>query len=319
MSRTGKLFNLESWKAFYHAAMEGSMNKASVELGSDVSTISRRIEALENALGYSLLIRKSKCCVLTAEGQIALKAIAPLLLQFSTTIQGLTEKQNSIQGKITFGVTAGLAPMVVSWTSQFQELYPEVTIELHSTPSDPSERITTSDDLAILVSDTESVCYGAKELGRVPTYICASPKYLKKFGTPKKIEDLSMHRIVINSAWMCPSLIYDPNTLEAQAHPTGLRFRVDEMEALRDAAIGEVGIVLGLPKYLFDPEEKRGNLIRLYAPKETMSLRFWMVTPYRSSMPLRVELLAEFIRAQWKKGIGEFVPIGQCCQLSSRS
>ena len=47
----------------------------------------------------------------------------------------------------------------------------------------------------------------------------------------KKIEDLSMHRIVINSAWMCPSLIYDPNTFEAQAHPTGLRFRVDEMEA----------------------------------------------------------------------------------------
>ncbi len=139
----------------------------------------------------------------------------------------------------------------------FKSSYPEVTIELHSTPSDPSERITTSDDLAILVSDTESVCYGAKELGRVPTYICASPKYILRNSERRKIEDLSMHRIVINSAWMCPSLIYDPNTLEAQAHPTGLRFRVDEMEALRDAAIGEVGIVLGLPKYLFDPEEKR--------------------------------------------------------------
>ena len=77
--------------------------------------------------------------------------------------------------------------MVVSWTSQFQELYPEVTIELHSTPSDPSERITTSDDLAILVSDTESVCYGAKELGRVPTYICASPKYILRNSERRKI------------------------------------------------------------------------------------------------------------------------------------
>ncbi len=113
--------------------------------------------------------------------------------------------------------------MVVSWTSQFQELYPEVTIELHSTPSDPSEkRITTSDDLAILVSDTESVCYGAKSWDVFLLISVPRQKYLKKFGTPKKIEDLSMHRIVINSAWMCPSFDFmTPNTLGSASSSNG--------------------------------------------------------------------------------------------------
>ncbi len=108
--------------------------------------------------------------------------------------------------------------------------------------------------------------------------------------------------------------------MEAQAHPTGLRFRVDEMEALRDAAIGEVGIVLGLPKYLFDPEEKkRESCQTLMLPKRLCLFVFGWSRLIGLQCLLRVELLAEFIRAQWKKGIGEFVPIGQCCQLSSRS
>jgi DNA-binding transcriptional LysR family regulator len=47
----GALFNLEAWKAFNMVAMKGSMNKAAAELLSDVSTVSRRIDALEKELG----------------------------------------------------------------------------------------------------------------------------------------------------------------------------------------------------------------------------------------------------------------------------
>jgi DNA-binding transcriptional LysR family regulator len=312
----GALFNLEAWKAFNMVAMKGSMNKAAAELLSDVSTVSRRIDALEKELGYPLFIRKARCCLLTREGERALKEIAPLLLQFSVSIQGLQDEGDAVQGIVNVNASAGLAQVLIPWLAEFQDRYPAVTVQLNLSTS-PTTTNNKSDISIFCLQDGEA---GPDDisLGKVPTYICASPAYLQSHRPIKNIDDLRNHRILINSLWMCPSLIYDPVAKAAYSHETGKRFRVNSMSALADAALAGVGVAIGLPEYLAREPLAAGRLVRLFAPMEALALHFWIRRPSAEAAPARIQLLIKFIEEKWKEFGPKSEPCGECCVLKSR-
>lgn len=308
-----KLYDPGIWQAFLSVAMVGSMNKASFDLEVDVSTVSRRIDFLEASLGYKLFIRKSRQCILTTEGEAALKKIAPIMLQFTTTVQGINETPDTIQGTVRVKISCGLTSLVMGWLAEFQSLYPNVMVEV-GTFTGQSQPVDNC-DLAIIASQMEQIDVDAINLGRVSTFICASKTYLSEHGPICKIQDLENHRIVINSAWACPSLIYDPLYNNAYHHGSAQRFRVDSMTALKEAALEGIGVVIGLPRYLCDKEIKAGKLVRLFEPMESLSLHFFLVTPYKNLRPLRVEKCVDFLRRKWVEGMPYDNPIGRCCVL----
>jgi DNA-binding transcriptional LysR family regulator len=70
-----------SWdelKLFLAVAVHGSMNRAAVMLGQSQPTISRRLKALERALGVALVERSANSVVLTPAGKMVLEAAKPM-------------------------------------------------------------------------------------------------------------------------------------------------------------------------------------------------------------------------------------------------
>ncbi len=71
--------NYELYKVFYHVAKSRSFSEAGAELYISQSAVSQSIRALENQLGQTLFLRKSKRISLTQEGEMLMKHIEPAI------------------------------------------------------------------------------------------------------------------------------------------------------------------------------------------------------------------------------------------------
>ena len=60
--------NIKKYEAFVRAVELGSLSKAAEELGYTQSGISHMMQALENEVGFPLLVRSSSGIQLNAEG-----------------------------------------------------------------------------------------------------------------------------------------------------------------------------------------------------------------------------------------------------------
>jgi DNA-binding transcriptional LysR family regulator len=263
-----------------------------------------------------LFIRKSHCCTLTKEGEAVIKEIVPILMQFSISVQGLRDEGSEIQGFVTVNASAGLGPMLMPWLAEFQDRYPAVIVQLNLSAAPVAPR--NKSEISIFPLQAGESGSSDVSLGKVPTYICASPEYLKIHAPIRSIDDLRNHRILINSLWMCPSLIYDPVAKAAYSHESGKRFRVNSMSALADAVLAGAGVAIGLPEYLAREPLAAGRLVRLFAPMEALALHFWIRRPSAEAAPARIQLLIKFIEEKWKEFGPKSEPCGECCVLKSR-
>lgn len=314
-----KIDDIVTWKIFMAVANFGSMNKAAKKLRIDVSSVSRRIESLELALGNKLFDRQARNCVLTAEGEHVIKTVAPILLQFSAAVDGLFDNIEDAQGKIKVSAPDCLMDQMLDWMSEFQAKHPHTMVEVGLTNGATVDLLGGEYDLVIGMQQGNETFGQCFDLGPMPSYICASPDYIKYNGIVESLEDFKNHCVVINSTWMCPSLLYDPATQGAFAHDSGRRFRVENMVALKAAAVKGIGVVIGLPKSMCEREFADGSLVRLMAPMEGLSLHFYGATLNRGPMPPRIKTLVSWIQKKWQENFTvESDPVGRCCSLGLR-
>jgi len=180
---------------------------------------------------------------------------------------------------VSFGM-AWLAPRI----AEFVDRFPEIRIELLVSDADLDISMREA-DLAIRFESREHPELVRKRLTTIRFYPWAAPAYVRKFGTPKRAEDLDGHRLI---AYIRP----DPSDDRAYNWPLWARRRnknprqpylqTDNLYAAFQAVRSGLGIAV-LPEYYAwdDPELvevlPKLNLYRrevsfLYAP-ELRSLR----------------------------------------------
>lgn len=315
-----KIDDMLAWKIFMAVANFGSMNKAAKKLGMDVSSVSRRIDALESQLGYALFSREARACELTIDGQHVIKEIAPVLLQLTAVLEGLLDDADHVQGKVKISVPDSLTEYFLRWMAEFQDQYPQLMVEVGVCNGACAELLGKEYDLVVGMEYDKLSLGKIFDLGPIPSYICATPAYIEKNGTLKDIEDFKDHRVLINSTWMCPSLIYDPLTKGALAHETGRRFRVTSMTVLKEATMAGIGVAIGLPASLCDTEITEGKLVRLMTPMEGLSLHFYGAVLNQEVTPPRLVKLMQWIQHCWQREFGNYQdPAGRCCALGLKS
>ena len=99
----------------------------------------------------------------------------------------------------------------------------------------------------------------ARHLAPIRRFLCASPDYLNQHGTPQTVGELNAHQCLAYS-WQ---LIWRFNTPEGKNEiRVGSRFRANNVDALRAAALQGLGIAL-LPSYVIGPDLASGRLLRV--------------------------------------------------------
>src|SRR5215475_13469093 len=184
-------------RVFHAVAEAGSFTHAGDTLNLSQSAVSRQISALEEALQVPLFHRHARGLILTEQGEALNRTVREVFAKLAITEALLTESKEKPAGRLKVTTTMAfgsiwLAPRLHA----FLEKYPDVSIQLLLDDSDLDLAMREA-DVAIRMHAPKQPDLVQRHLMAIEWRVCASPEYLKKFGTPAKAEDLDNHRLIL--------------------------------------------------------------------------------------------------------------------------
>jgi DNA-binding transcriptional LysR family regulator len=184
-----------SLNLFARVARTGSFSRAAKEAGLSQPSASRLIRQLETEVGATLFTRSTRAVVLTEAG-------ADFLVKVESILSALEEAEyaargtGELRGNLRIGVGGSFATReLIPRMSEFVNKHPALHVELLIDDA-RQDLVSEAVDVALrfgALGDTSAV---ARRLAVVPTFVAASPEYLKRAGTPKRPADLVDHAII---------------------------------------------------------------------------------------------------------------------------
>lgn len=174
-------------KGFAAAARAAGMSPASV---------TTKINRLEEHYGVRLLNRTTRRVALTEEGKRFYEHCLRILSEIEEAEEQLVSGKNALCGSLKVSAPVDLGQQYIApLLATFSETHPGLSIELELTDG-MINLIEDGFDIGIrfgVLTDNRMV---ARKLSKNNRVVCASPEYLKKYGTPNTPEALSEHRCI---------------------------------------------------------------------------------------------------------------------------
>jgi DNA-binding transcriptional LysR family regulator len=283
-------------RVFHAVAEAGSFTHAGDTLNLSQSAVSRQISALEEALQVPLFHRHARGLILTEQGESLNRTVREVFAKLAMTEALLTESKEKPVGRLKVTTTVGfgsswLAPRLAS----FLDKYPDVSIQLLLDDSDLDLAMREA-DVAIRMHPPKQPDLVQRHLMAIEWRVCASPDYLKKFGTPTKAEELDNHRLILFGAYHPP--VQDIDWLAEAGRRAGSprkgQLEVNSLYAMLLAAKAGMGIA-ALPDYAH-PEGD--GLVQILPDLKAPKVDVYFVYPEELRNSKRVAVFRDFLLAK---------------------
>ncbi|QRY67427.1 LysR family transcriptional regulator [Ensifer sp. PDNC004] len=292
------MVDLNDIAVFAAVAQFESFSRAARSLGMPVSTVSRKVTALEEQLGATLIQRTTRKLSLTAQGRAYYAECGEPLKQLRDAERVLSEAQRRPEGllRVTVPMTLGQPPFF-DFLSAFMRSYPEIEVDLLVTNSF-MDLVAENIDVAVRFGELRDSSLVAQRLGRSTHFLVAAPDYLDQHGTPSRPEDLSGHRCVLVNA----------RGNEAEWHlvkgGATASLRVSGAVSVHDIqsanAMTERGHGIGrLPPIFCDSLLASGKLVRVLPGWSAPDVFVHAVYPTRRFLPSRLQVFLQELKA-WR-------------------
>lgn len=255
------------------------------------STLSRRISALEKAIGLRLLHRTTRKVELTEAGQIYFERCKRIVDEARLAHEQLGEMVAQPSGvlraslPVDFAVT-WLTPLIV----EFARLYPGITFDFDFTPR-RVDLVSEPFDVAIRMGESADSQLIARTLTLLTPYLYASPGYVNQSGEPLKPADLERHEcigILKAGSWT----LHDGKRTATVS--VGGRFTLNSVGMIRRLATYDMGIVL-LPEEIVADEVAKGTLRRIMPAWRGAPVPVQAITETRL-LPAKTQRFIDFLR-----------------------
>lgn len=281
----------------------GSFSKAASRREVNRSMVSKQISQLEDHLGVRLLNRTTRSLSLTDAGRSIYKHASCLRNQLVETNALVASLREDVMGELRISSTTHFGRRhVMKVIKSMVEDYPELKIDLRledryvdivAERFDVAIRITSPDDSSLI----------ARKLTNNKLTMIASPNYLKKYGTPTSIDDLSQHRFVVYAG--------DSGVLDSWAYYAGseiknvtvdVHTKVNDGYALLKSAQNGIGIGLTLLSECSE-ELNEGSIVEVLPNIQFKAFSStYIMYPSRSHMPKKTRLfidrMVEYVKMQ---------------------
>ena len=299
---------LAGMSVFARVVEEKSFSAAAEKLGISKSLASRHVSALERSLAVKLLNRSTRRLGLTEAGATFYEHCARIVHEAELAEQRVTLAQSEPAGivKVT-AVPAFAVRHLLPLIGEFQRKYPKIRVKL-SCSNQRTDLAESGFDLGVRVAFKLPPNLVARRLAVNRAVLCASPAYIERNGAPRRIEDLRRHDCVVFPP-IAPKGVW--TFLRGGRKfpvPVSGTFETDEMDAVRAAVLGGLGIGL-IPAYMAGDDLREGRLVPLLRQFTQQSeTGIYLVYLPSRSMPSRVRALIDFIVARfeaapsWERG-----------------
>jgi len=237
-----RLDRLGDMRLFITIADAGSLSAAGRRRGMPLTTVSRRLAALEEQLGARLVTRTTRRLTLTDQGRRYLDACRRIVEDVEAAETWLSGDESEPTGElaITAPVVFGrlyVLPIVTAF------LRASTRVEARLLLLDRSVDLIEEDlDVAIRIGVLPDSSLVATRVGAVRRVFCASPRYIKQRGMPNALEDLADHDCVVFSALGQADQWIVSDGRKQRRVQVRSRLFVNTAEAAIDAAIAGLGV-----------------------------------------------------------------------------
>lgn len=183
---------------FVLLARHGSLAAAARALDLTPPAATKRLSQLEARLGVRLVNRTTRHISLTAEGETFLHHATRILAEIREMEDAVSSSHSVPKGLLRVNATLGfgrttIAPIV----SAFAKRYPHVEVQLDVTDR-PIDLVESGLDLAIRFGELPDKRLNARRVMSNRRFLCASPRYLERHGTPTSLGDLARHMCILH-------------------------------------------------------------------------------------------------------------------------
>jgi DNA-binding transcriptional LysR family regulator len=249
--------------AFIAVARARSFTRAAEVLRTPVSTVSRRVAALETRLGVVLLHRTTRQVAVTAEGSRYFEQVQQIMDALDTLHADVAHESLAPSGPLRISATqdfalAYLLPVITSYSAR----YPDVQISIDFS-SRQVDLLAEGIDVAVRLGPLRDSQLHVRRLGFGHQGIFASPAYLLRNGTPNHPEDLPRHRCMrLQGDVDKPGIWRLVSDGRKETVPVSGGLVANGMRFLVECAAADAGIAI-LDQVLADDHVQRGALIRI--------------------------------------------------------
>lgn len=284
---------------FVEVAQTRSFRRAADASGVPSSTLSRRISALEKAIGLRLLHRTTRKVELTEAGQLYYERSKRIVEEARLAHEQLGEMLAQPSGVLRASLPVDfanifLAPLI----AEFAQRYPGISFEFDLTPR-RVDLVTEPFDVAIRMGEPPSSNLIARQLGRLSQSLYASPRYLELSGEPSQPADLARHECLRFYAAKADtwSLRRGSETVEIEV---GGRFRLNSVGMLQRLAKQGLGITV-LADEIAAEDLANGRLVRVLPQWNIAPVSVYAITETRL-LPAKTQRFIEFLRDRLGQG-----------------
>ena len=293
--------DLNQTRVFVEVARAGGFGAAARRLGLPKSTVSARIQSLEQRLGAQLFKRSTRQLALTDEGKAYFDAVAGAIDSLVNAEAASSSEKGVLSGKIRF--TAPLEfprDAITSALASFLQKHPRVRFEIMLT-NRPLDLVAENVDLALRGGDPGGAGLIIRKVGEIGFGLYASPQYIDRCGRPKSLEELGQHDLLV---FVSPSQSRVLRAAELlQGHEP--RIATDNFAFLRRLVVAGIGVA-AIPDILVRHEVAAGRLERVLDAWSGDPSALYVVFPSRKDMTPRVKAFADHLidaMAGWSSSI----------------
>ena len=283
--------NWNDLRYFLAALRAGTLAGAARHLGVKHSTVGRRLDALEEALGGAVFIRGEQGLQLTATGD----RLVPYAEQIERSTRDIRDQVMAQTARVRVAVPTGLVKVFAPHLGTLQRRHPEIVLVFLSS-SQPADLNKGEAELAIRVGPIADESLIARNIGSVVWSLYGSPAYLARNGAPKTARDLAGHEllgfeprlaaIAVGAKWIA-------------AHGQGAKIAMihRELADMTAAAVAGIGLAV-LPTIIADLEPGLQRLTPEVLGEQTFFITYRREIAQAKPVQQVIRFLAEVMRAE---------------------
>lgn len=284
---------------FVKVVEKGSLVAAAKYLDIPTSTLSRRMQAFEQQLGYKLIHRSAKKFGLTESGKRFYESLSGVISELETRVEDVNSELSSLSGdiKITAPVSFG-HHCVKQWVFEFMEQNPKISVEMFLS-NENVDLVRESIDIAFRIGEVTLNDWVSRRLFDSDMVLCAKPSLVQQYGEPHTPEDLSNLPLIVmkrSGFWR-----FQDNDGHALTYTPKAHLRTDEIMFASDAVRQGLGAAC-LPRYVVQDALDSGEIRSLLDHWSIRGKPVHIMYPHRESLPVKTRAFIDFVIEKVRDG-----------------
>jgi DNA-binding transcriptional LysR family regulator len=292
----------DNLRYFLELARSGTLMNAARRLAVDHTTVARRIQALEKAVGTPLFSREAGGHRLTEAGRRLQPQVEAMESAFLTVESAAPASREGLSGLVRIGATEGFGTMMLApRLALFARQHPKLVIDLLAMP----RLVHLSRREADIVISLERPARGPVVVTRLTNYVLrlyASADYLKANKPIASREDLRGHTFIsyVDDLLFSKELQF----LDELYRPDAFALRSTSILAQHQAVAAGAGIAV-LPAFMAEHDK---SLRRVLPVEANFTRTFWMSMPEETKHLARMQAVWNFLRETVETQRGVLLP-----------